>query len=477
MSLKSAEKTGVNEYTLALSIDGASFESAVNKVYNKQKGKINVPGFRKGKAPRKFIEKMYGADVFYDDALEEVFPAVYEAAVKESGISPVDSPRDFDIEVIGVDGVALTCKVTVKPEITLGDYKGLSAVREDVSVTAEEVEHEIEHAQKHNARQVDVDDRAVQDKDIVNIDFEGFVDGVAFDGGKAEGHELTIGSGQFIPGFEEQLIGHSIGESFDINVKFPEEYGSEELAGKDSVFKINLNSIRVEELPELDDEFAKDVSEFDTFEEYKKDVEASLLKKKQESADKNFETAVLDALAEQVEGEIPDVMVEKAIDNIITDFEYRLQSSGMNFDMYLQYTGMDRDAFRENYREGALKSVKTELALEKIVEAEKIEIADEDVEAEYASMAEQYNMEADKIKGIVPAEHVKQDLTSKKAIALVIDAAVATKAEAPEAEDAPAKKKAGKAKAAESDAETETKKPAKKAAKKKEEAAEVADEA
>ncbi|MDR1630395.1 MAG: trigger factor [Oscillospiraceae bacterium] len=467
MSLKSAEKTGVNEYTLALSIDGAAFEGAVNKVYHKQKGKINVPGFRKGKAPRRFIEKMYGENVFYDDALEEVFPAVYEAAVQESGISPVDSPRDFDIEQIGADGVELTCKVTVKPEIALGEYKGLSAAREDVSVTVEEVEHEIEHAQKHNARQVDVDDRPAQDKDIANIDFEGYVDGVAFDGGKAEGHELTIGSGQFIPGFEEQLIGHSIGEPFDINVTFPEEYGAEELAGKDAVFKIKLNSIRVEELPELDDEFAKDVSEFDTFEEYKKDVEASILKGKQESADKKIETAVLDALAEKVEGEIPDVMVEKAIDNIITDFEYRLQSSGMNFDMYLQYTGMDREAFRENYRDGALNSVKTELALEKIVEAEGIVVSEEEIEAEYASVAEKYNMEVEKVKGLIPAEHVKQDLTSKKAIAFVIDAAVATEPEeADEAEDAPAEKK-----------EAAPKKPAKKAAKKKEEAAEAEEEA
>lgn len=454
MSLKSAEKTGVNEYTLALSIDGEDFEKAVNKVYNKQKSNISISGFRKGKAPRKFIEKLYGDDIFYDDALEECFPPVYEAAVKESGIEPVDSPKDFDIEKIGAEGVELTCKVTVKPEIVLGEYKGLSAVRKEVSVTDEEVNLEIENAQKQNARQVGVEDRAIQEKDIVNIDFEGFKDGVPFDGGKSEGHDLTIGSGQFIPGFEEQLIGHELGEEFDITVTFPEEYGAEDLAGQDAVFKIKINSITVEELPELDDEFAKDVSEFDSFAEYKKDLEGAILKRKEDAAGREFESAVLDKLAEQVEGEIPDVMVEKAIDNILADFEYRLQSSGMNFDMYLQYTGMDKESFRENYRESALKSVQTELAFEKVIEAEKIEITDEDVEAEYTSVAEQYNMEADRIKAMIPAEHMKKDLSTKKAIQFIVESAVALEEEKeekaeekkPAAKKAPAKKSTAKAK-------------------------------
>ena len=288
MSLKSCEKTGTNEVTIELSISAEAFADANTKAYNKVKKNISVPGFRKGKAPKAFIEKYYGEGVFYDDALEIAFPDAFEAAVAEAGIDPVDNPFDFDIKSVGKDGVELSCKVTVKPEIELGEYKGLKAEKEVVAVTAEEVEAEINRKLDDNARIVEVDDRAVANGDIVTIDYEGFNDGVAFDGGKSEEFDLTIGSGQFIPGFEEKIIGHNIGEEFDIDVTFPEEYHAEDLAGKPVVFKIKLHGIKVRELPELDDEFIKDISEFDTVDELKADIEKKMTEAKQRNADRAF---------------------------------------------------------------------------------------------------------------------------------------------------------------------------------------------
>ena len=449
MSLKSFEKTGTNEVTLELSISAEVFADANNKAYNKVKKNIAVPGFRKGKAPKAFIEKYYGEGVFYDDALEIAFPDAYEAAVAEAGIDPVDNPFDFDIKSVGKDGVELSCKVTVKPEIELGEYKGLKAEKEAAAVTAEEVEAELKRKQEDSARIVDVDDRAVADGDIVTIDYEGFNDGVAFDGGKAEEFDLTIGSGQFIPGFEEKIIGHNIGEEFDIDVTFPEEYHAEDLAGKPVVFKIKLHGIKVKELPELDDEFAKDVSEFDTIDELKADLEKSMTEAKQANADKAFESKLLDLVVEAVSGEIPACMIEKGIDDMINDMDYRLRMQGLDFKTYMSYIGMDEKAVREQYRAQAEKDVKLMLALEKIVALEGIEATEDDVNELYQKYADAYNMELDQIKAAIPEKTAKGDIVNKKAIDFIVANAKATKPRKTAAKKTSTKKTTKKADAAE----------------------------
>lgn len=427
MSLKSSEKTGTNEVTIEFSIDAAAFAEANVKAYNKVKKNITVPGFRKGKAPKAFIEKYYGEGVFYDEALEIAFPEAYEAAVNEAGIDVVDNPFDLDVKSIGKDGVELSCKVTVKPEVEIGEYKGLKAEKEAVTVTAEEVDAEINRKIEDNARLIDVDDRAVQNGDIAVIDYEGFKDGVPFDGGKDENHELTIGSGEFIPGFEDQIIGHSIGEEFDIDVTFPEEYGAEDLAGKAVVFKIKLNGIKVKELPELDDEFVKDISEFDTVDELKADTEKAIKERKQKNADDAFSSKLLDMVAESVKGEIPECMFEKAIDDTINDMDYRLRMQGLDFKTYIKYMGMDEAKVREMYREKAEKDVKLMLAIEKIVALENIEATEEEVADEYKKFADAYGMTVEKIQEMVPEKTVKGDITSKKAVDFIVDNAVATK--------------------------------------------------
>ena len=301
--LKSAEKTGTNEYTLLIAAEAEAFNAAVNKVYNKQKNSINVPGFRKGKAPRAFIEKIYGEAVFYDDAINDLFPALYDAAVEEAGIDPVDQPRDFDMKSVGKDGFELECKVTVRPEVTVEGYKGIEAVKKAVEVTDADVEEDLKKKQEANAREITVEGRAAADGDVATIDFEGFTDGVAFDGGKAEDYDLTLGSGDFIPGFEDQIVGHNVGDSFDVNVTFPEEY-AEELAGKEAVFKVTLKGLKEKQLPELDDEFVKDVSEFDTLDELKADIRKTIAERKQTAADRAFDTEIFDKLANLVEAEI-----------------------------------------------------------------------------------------------------------------------------------------------------------------------------
>ena len=449
MSLKSCEKTGTNEVTIELSISAEAFADANVKAYNKVKKNITVPGFRKGKAPKAFIEKYYGEGVFYDDALEIAFPEAYEAAVEEAGIDPVDNPFDFDIKSVGKDGVELTCKVTVKPEIELGEYKGLKAEKEAVAVTAEEVEAELKKKQDDNARIVDVDDRAVENGDIVTIDYEGFNDGVAFDGGKAEEFDLTIGSGQFIPGFEEKIIGHNIGEEFDIDVTFPEEYHAEDLAGKPVVFKIKIHGIKVRELPELDDEFVKDISEFDTLDELKADIEKNMTEAKQANADREFESKLLDMIAESVQGEIPECMVEKAIDDMIQDMDYRLRMQGLDFKTYLMYTGMDEKVVREQYREQAAKDVKLMLAIEKIVALEGLDATEEEINAHYQKFADGYGMAVEEIKKVVSEKTAKNDITSRKAIDLIVENAKATKPKKTAAKKTTTKKTAKKAEAAE----------------------------
>ncbi|MBR6780657.1 MAG: trigger factor, partial [Clostridia bacterium] len=383
----------------------------------------------------------------------------------EAGISPVDQPRDFEVRSIGKEGVELTCKVTVKPEITVEGYKGISAPKAAVEVTAEEVEAEFNSKLEANARITPVEDRASQMGDITVIDFEGFVDGEAFEGGKGEEYELTLGSGSFIPGFEEQVAGHNIGEEFDVNVTFPTEY-TPELAGKEAVFKCKLHAIKTKVLPEADDEFAKDVSEFDTVAELKADIEKTLKERKEQTAQRDFENAVFEKLAELVVGEIPEVMYENRTNDMINEFAYRLQSQGLSLELYMQYLGMDMDALKENYRSAAEREVKISLALEKIAEIEGITVSDEEVEEEYAKMAEMYGVDAETVRKAIAADSVASELKIRKANAVVIDNAVVEKA----------KKKAASKKKAAAEGEEAADKPAKKTTrKKKEEAAETAE--
>lgn len=441
--LKSADKTGTNEFTVALSISAEEFEAAIVKAFNKEKRNITVPGFRKGKAPRAIIEKRYGESVFYDEALEIAFPDVYGQAIDEAGLEPVDNPRDLDIKSIGKDGVDLVCKVTVKPEIKISDYKGLSAVKLPTEVTDEEVEAELLRRRENSARLIDVEGREVKSGDIAVIDFEGFMDGVAFEGGKGENHELEIGSGSFIPGFEDQIIGHNAGDEFDVNVTFPEDY-AEELAGKPAVFKVKVNAIKEKELPEANDEFAKDVSEFDTLDEFKADLRKTLEEQKKATSDKGFENEIFDKLAGLVDAEIPDAMIERATDNMIQEFRYNVESQGLPFEQYLGYLGMNIDTLKTTYADRAEKDVKVELALEKIVELEKIEVTDEEVENELKTVADKYKTDIETVKKAILPETVKKELAARKASDFIIDNAVAEDAPAEEEKAAPKKKAAKK---------------------------------
>ena len=443
MSLKSSNKVDTNVWELEVSVDGDTFKDAVTKAYLKQRKNITIPGFRKGKAPRAFIEKYYGEGVFYEDALEAIYPDAVASAIEEAKLEPVDTPYDLEIPEMGNDGVTMKFKVTVKPEVELGEYKGLKATKKSTKVTADEVKAELARMQEQNSTVSDVDDRAVKKNDIVVIDFEGFVDGKAFDGGKAEKYELTIGSNQFIPGFEDQIIGHKIGDKFDVNVKFPEDYQAD-LASKDAVFKIKLHGIKVKEVPALDDEFANDVSEFDTLDELKKDIKKQLEKRKNDDAENELHNTLLEEVAKGIKAEIPEAMIEKTIDDDVNEYSYRLQSQGLKLETYLKYTGMDMKGFREGFKERAETQVRLNLALEKIIEKEKIEVTEEDIEAEYKKYADAYNMDIDTIKKAVSAESLKPELASRKAIDLIVDSAVVTEEKAAKktAEKKPATKKA-----------------------------------
>lgn len=443
MSLKSSNKVDTNVWELEVSVDGDTFKDAVTKAYLKQRKNITIPGFRKGKAPRAFIEKYYGEGVFYEDALEAIYPDAVASAIEEAKLEPVDTPYDLEIPEMGNDGVTMKFKVTVKPEVELGEYKGLKATKKSTKVTADEVKAELARMQEQNSTVSDVDDRAVKKNDIVVIDFEGFVDGKAFEGGKAEKYELTIGSNQFSPGFEDQIIGHKIGDKFDVNVKFPEDYQAD-LASKDAVFKIKLHGIKVKEVPALDDEFAKDVSEFDTLDELKKDIKKQLEKRKNDDAENELHNTLLEEVAKGIKAEIPEAMIEKTIDDDVNEYSYRLQSQGLKLETYLKYTGMDMKGFREGFKERAETHVRLNLALEKIIEKEKIEVTEEDIEAEYKKYADAYNMDIDTIKKAVSAESLKPELASRKAIDLIVDSAVVTEEKAAKktAEKKPATKKA-----------------------------------
>lgn len=418
MSLKNVTSPEKNISVLELHIDKAAFDDAVTKAYKKNVGKMNVPGFRKGKAPKSIIEKMYGAAVFYDDALDMLLPDLYASAVEEAKLEVVSRP-EIDIVSIDENGVELTAKVYTKPVATVSKYKGLEAAKETVRVNKSEIEEEIELVRKRNGRQITLEDQPAADGDETVIDFEGFLDGVAFEGGKGEKFPLKLGSGSFIPGFEEQLVGHKAGESFDITVTFPEDYGAKELAGKEAVFKIVLHEVKRTELPEVDDEFVKDVSEFNTLDEYKADVKAKITERKQKTAEHAFEEALIDELLANTDVDVPAPMIDSEVDAQVRDYDYRLQMQGGNLDMYFQYTGMNMDKLRESFRPGAERQLRTRLALEAVVKAEAIEATEEELEEEYKKIASGYNVELEKVKESIPVSGITEDVVMRKAVELI----------------------------------------------------------
>ncbi len=419
MSLKNATKKENNRVELEIEVDAATFEAAVDAAYRKDIKDITIPGFRKGKAPRSLVEKMYGEGMFYETAVNDVYPAALDEAIKESGYEYVEDKIDFDVQSVGKDGLKFTAVITVKPEVELGEYKGLKATKKLAAVTDEDVDAEVKMLQERNSRMVSVDDRAAEMGDTVTFDFEGFVDGVAFEGGKAENHALLLGSGQFIPGFEEQLVGKKIDEECDVNVTFPEEYHAADLAGKPAVFKCKIHEIQMKELPELNDDFAKDVSDFDTLDELKADSKKKLEERRAAAAEDEVSEQLVEGLLGILTADIPAAMFENAINESVQDFEYRLQSQGLNMDMYMQYTGTDKEAFRESFREQAEKKVKMRLILEKIAKVENIVPTAEDLEAEYNRYAEMYQIEADKVKAFIPEQALSEDLAVQKAMDFV----------------------------------------------------------
>lgn len=421
MSLKSQNKIDTNRVELEVVVDAETFEKGLAAAFKKQSKKISIPGFRKGKTPRAFVEKYFGKEVFYEDAVNALYPDALDEAVKEAGLEVIQDKIDFDVKEVGPQGFTFTAALTTKPEVTIENYKGIEAVKKSAEVTDEDIDAEIKKVQERNSRMVTVEDRAAQNDDIAVIDFEGFLDGEPFEGGKGENYSLTLGSGQFIPGFEEQIVGHNTGDEFEVNVTFPEDYQAEELKGKATTFKCKLHEIKMKELPEVDDEFVKDVSEFDTLADYKEDLKKKLAESKEKEAADDLENQLIDKLVELVQGEIPEAMYENKIADSIREFGYRLQSQGLNLDTYMKYTGMNVDQMKEGFRPQAERQVKLRLALEKIAALEELKAGEEDLNQEYQKIAEQYKMEADKIKELIPAAELEKDICVEKAINLVRD--------------------------------------------------------
>lgn len=425
MSVK-VETLEKNMAKLVIEVPAEELEKALQAAYNKNKSKISIPGFRKGKVPRQMVEKMYGPGFFYEDAANMLIPVEYEKAADECGLELVSRPV-IDIEQIEKGKPFIfTAEVAVKPEVTLGEYKGLEVAKTDVEVSDEEVAAELEKEREKNARTISVEDRAVENGDMIMLDFEGFVNGVAFDGGKGENYPLTIGSNAFIPGFEEQLVGAKIGEDVEVNVTFPEEYQAPELAGCAAVFKCKVNEIKVKELPELDDDFAQDVSKFDTLAEYKEDVKAKLAANKADAAKRAKEDAVIEKIIENAQMDIPEAMIDTQARQLVDEFAQRIQAQGLSFEQYLQFTGMTLDTALEQMKPNAVKRIQSRLVLEAVVKAENIEVSEEDVKAEIAKMAETYKMDADKLAEIMSDEEKKQiqmDMAIEKAVELVTEAA------------------------------------------------------
>ena len=453
MNLIKNEKIEASKVELHFSVEQPVFEAAIERAYKKEAGKINVPGFRKGKVSRAMIEKMYGKGFFYDSALNDILPDAYEAAIKEAGIEPVSQP---EIDVLSIDdnGVVFTAKVFVKPDVKIENYFGIEVTKEVAPVTEEEINGELELVRERNSREIDANDRPAELGDTAVIDFEGFVDGVAFEGGKGEDYALKLGSGQFIPGFEEQIVGHSVDEEFDVNVTFPTEYHAEDLAGKASVFKVKLHALTKVELPELDDEFAKDVSEFDTLDEYKADLKAKIEARHETTAQNAVDGQLMDALIEKLEAEIPEAMYETEAENFVRDYDNQLRMQGLDLKTYFQYTGMTLETLRAQFRPQAEKQVKARLALEKIAELENLKASEEDINGEYARIAEAYGIEVKQVKASIDPEFIAADMNVKLALDAVKANAVvkapkkkatkkATKAEATEVaegEEKPVKK-------------------------------------
>ena len=450
MSITSTQKTETNVVEIEIAVSGQELREAADKVYKRKAKSINVPGFRKGKAPKSVIERMYGEGVFLEDAINELYPKAYADAIDEANIEPVDRAN---IEILSVDkdtGFTFRATITVKPEVTIGEYKGVAVTKTMYEVTDGEVEDEVNKRRQRGARVISVEDRPAKDGDTVVIDFEGFTDDVPFAGGKADGHKLELGSNSFIEGFEPQIVGHNIGDEFDVNVTFPEQYHSEELAGKPAVFKIKLHEISEKQLPDIDDEFAKDISEFDTMDELRADIRAKLQTSKDARADDEMETKIVDAVSAGVEGEIPPCMFEHKINEMVQEFAYRLQSQGMNLQTYLQYSGQDMQAFRDTFSEQAERQVKMRLALETIAAKENLEPTEQELEDQYAKLAGDYKINIEKVKDAMHTRDVKADLACNKAIDLIREHAKITevaeeKDDAPDTPDKPAKPAKAKA--------------------------------
>ena len=425
MSLQ-VEKLEKNMAKLTIEASAEDFEKAIQKVYLKARGRINIPGFRKGKAPRKLIEKMYGTGVFYEDAANDLIPTAYAEALKDCDLEIVSRPEINVTQIESGKPFIFTAEVAVKPEVTLGEYKGVEVEKSNVEVTDEDINKEVDKERENNSRTIDVDDRAVESGDIIKLDFDGSVDGVPFAGGKAENYTLTIGSGSFIPGFEDQLIGTKIGEDKDVTVTFPEDYHEKSLAGKEAVFKCKVNAISVKELPEADDEFASEVSEFETLAEYKEDIKKKLTEKKEKAARAKKEAQAIEKAVENATMEIPDAMIDTQVQSMMEDFARRMQSQGLSLEQYFQFTGMDAKKMHDQMKPEALKRIQNSLVLEAVAKAENIEISDEKVDEEIAKMAEAYKMEVEKLKGIIgdsERDQMKKDLAVQAAADLIADAA------------------------------------------------------
>ncbi|MEI3338727.1 MAG: trigger factor [Eubacterium sp.] len=418
------EKLEKNTVKLTIEVSAEELEKALQDAYNKQKKDISMPGFRKGKVPRVMIEKMYGPGVFYEDAANSLMPQAYADAVKECGEDIVSRPTIDVVQIEKGKPFIFTAEVAVKPEVKLGKYVGVTVTKIDTTATDEEVEIAINQERENNARVINVEDRSIESGDTAVIDYEGFVDGVAFEGGKGENHPLEIGSGSFIPGFEDQLIGKNIGDDVEVNVTFPEEYHSEDLAGKAAVFKVKVHEIKTKEIPELDDEFAQDVSEFDTVAEYRDSVKAKLEERKATEAKRAQEDEALKKIVEKSEMDIPDAMLETQCEDMINQFAQQMAQQGLSMDQYMQFSGMTIEQLKEQVRPEALERIQSELVLEAIAKEEKIEITDEDIDAEIEKMAEMYNMEADKLKsymGEAEKENMKADMAVQKALEFIMD--------------------------------------------------------
>lgn len=468
--LKEFKKKETNRYELDITVDAEKFADAVKKAYAQNGKKINVPGFRRGKAPMSIIEKYYGESVFYEDALNILYPEAVQSAIEESKLDYVDDKIDFDLVSIGKDtGVEFKIVITVKPEVEIDGYKGLKAEKVKAVVTDEEIDEEVARIADRNSRMVTVEDRAAAKDDTVVIDFDGYVDGKAFEGGKGESYSLLLGSNSFIPGFEDQIIGHNTGDEFDVNVTFPEDYHAKELAGKPAVFKVKVHEIKVKEMPTIDDEFAKDVSEFDTLADYKADLKKKALERKEKQAEADVENQLVEQLVGLVKAEIPQAMIERRAEQSVEEFAYRLQSQGMDMKTYLKYMGGSIDDFKKTFLPQAENQVKIRLALEKIAELEKIELSKEDIDAEYEKLAKDYGMESDKVKDAIPEKALSEDLVVTKAMDLVKANAVVAEVDkkTEKTEEKPQKPAAKKTVAKKTDAEKTEKPAAKKTAAKK----------